>query len=132
MRSMPFARKSTLWLFALLAIAGRSASADDAASYQVKPLSEEQAKEYQLDAGFYKKSTQVEGILIATSAGVSDLAHLEAAYQFAMIMKSIKPQIARRIRDKKVLCLLIGHQELTSELPQFASKKTGKELDFYN
>ena len=31
-----------------------------------------------------------------------------------------------------MLCLLIGHDELTSQLPQFASNNTGEELDFYN
>ena len=132
MRNTQLARQPALWLIALCIVAARAASADDAASYRVKPLSDEVAKEYQLDTGFYKKCTQVEGILIATSDGVSDLAQLEAAYQFGTIMKSIKPAIAQRIRDKQVLCLLIGHKELTSQLPQFKSKKTGKELDFYN
>ena len=98
----------------------------------VKSLSEEQAAEYDLDPGFYTKATMSEGILIATSEEVSDLAHLEAAYQFGMIMKRINPDIAERIREQKVLCLLIGHEELTSQLPQFASEKTGEELDFYN
>ena len=31
-----------------------------------------------------------------------------------------------------MLCVLIGHDELTSELPQFNTDKTGEELDFYN
>ena len=132
MRSLRITGCTTICLVALLAIDASTVSADDAAAYQVKPLSDELAKEYKLDADFYKKSTQVEGILIATSDGVSDLAHLEAAYQFGTIMRSIKPEIAQRIRDKKVLCLLIGHKELTSQLPQFKSKKTGRELDFYN
>lgn len=103
-----------------------------AAEYAVQKLSDDQATEYDLDASFYRKVTPVEGILIATSEKVSDLAHLEAAYQFGMIMQRISPPIAQRIRDEKVLCILIGHKELTSELPQFASQKTGKELDFYN
>ena len=47
-------------------------------------------------------------------------------------MQSIDQKVAQRIRDRKVLCILIGHEELTSELPQFKSKKTGKELAFYN
>jgi hypothetical protein len=106
-----------------------AANADE---YSVGALSDEQAAEYDLAPSFYKKVTPVEGILIATSEQVSDLAHLEAAYQFGMIMQRISEPIAQRIRDKKVLCILIGHQELTSQLPQFASKKTGKELDFYN
>ena len=63
---------------------------------------------------------------------VSDHTHLEAAYQFDMVMKTISPAVARRIRDKKVLCVLVGHDELTSDVPQFKSDKTGKELDFYN
>jgi len=101
-------------------------------AYEVKPLGEAAAKEYGLDMSFYKKCTAVEGILIATSERVSDHAHLEAAYQFGMIMKSIDPNVARRIRDRKVLCLLIGNEELTSDLPQFPTEKTGEELDFYN
>ena len=31
-----------------------------------------------------------------------------------------------------MLCILIGHHEFTSDLPQFGSEKKGKELDFYN
>ncbi len=101
-------------------------------AHEVKPLSEAQAKEYKLDSKFYKKATVVEDVLIATSERVSDLAHLEAAYQFEMIIKSIDQDVARRVRDRKVLCVLIGHGELTSQLPQFTSDKTGKELDYYN
>jgi hypothetical protein len=99
---------------------------------QVKPVSAEQAAEYKLDPNFFKKGTLVQDILIATSTNVSDFTHLEAAYQFDMVMKSIRPEIAQRIRDRKVLCVLVGHKELTSDVPLFASEKTGKELDFYN
>ncbi len=106
-------------------LAGQSA-------YQVKPLSEAQAREYKLDTGFYKKATVVQDILIATSAKVADLAHKETAYQFDMLMRSIKPEIAEQIRKKRVLCILIGHDELTSQFPQFTTDKKGKELDFYN
>ncbi|MDG1833479.1 MAG: hypothetical protein P8J63_09665, partial [Verrucomicrobiota bacterium] len=106
-------------------LAGQSA-------YQVKPLTETQAREYKLDTGFYKKATVVQDILIATSAKVADLAHKETAYQFDMLMRSIKPEIAEQIRKKRVLCILIGHDELTSQFPQFATDKKGKELDFYN
>jgi hypothetical protein len=63
---------------------------------------------------------------------VSDLVHLEAAYLFNQVMSDIKPQIAQRIRDQKVLCILVGHAEMVSDMPQFSSDKTGKELDFYN
>ena len=101
-------------------------------AYQVKPLTETQAREYKLDTGFYKKATVVQDILIATSAKVADLTHKETAYQFDMLMRSIKPEIAEQIRKKRVLCLLIGHDELTSQLPQFTTDKNGKELDFYN
>ena len=101
-------------------------------AYQVKPLTETQAREYKLDTGFYKKATMVQDILIATSAKVADLTHKETAYQFDMLMRSIKPEIAEQIRKKRVLCLLIGHDELTSQLPQFTTDKKGKELDFYN
>ena len=102
------------------------------AIYEVKPLTESQASEYKLDTSFYRKATLVQDILIATSVKVSDVAHQETAYQFDMLMRSMKPGIAERIRKKKVLCLLIGHDELTSQRPQFITEKKGEELDFYN
>ncbi len=103
-----------------------------ALAHEVKPLSPEQAKAYNLDTEFYKKSLMVQDILIATSERVSDHAILESAYQFDEVMKNINPDVAKRIRERKVLCILIGHKELTSDVPQFATKKTGKDLDFYN
>ena len=117
-------------IYFILLTAGFGFSAQ--AEYEVKPLTESQAREYKLDTGFYRKATQVQDILIATSAKVSDLAHQETAYQFDMLMRSMKPGIAERIRKKRVLCLLIGHDEFTSQLPQFTTNKKGEELDFYN
>ena len=102
------------------------------AVYQVNPVTPEQAKAYELDTSFYAKGTLVQGIFIATSPRVSDHAHREAAYQFDMLMRTLAPRVAERIRKRKVLCILIGHQEFTSDLPQFGSDKKGKELDFYN
>ena len=101
-------------------------------AHEVKPLTKDQCEEYELDPGFYKKGTRVQDILIATSEKVSDFAHLEAAYQFEMIMKSIDREVAQRVRERKVLCLLVAHNELTSDTPQFKTDKKGKELDFYN
>ena len=101
-------------------------------AHEVKPLAAGQLEEYKLDPAFYKKGTWVEDILIATSEKVSDAAHLEAAYQFEMMMKSIIPEVAQRVRERKVLCILVAHNEVTSEVPQFTTDKTGKELDFYN
>jgi len=101
-------------------------------AHEVKPLSAELAKEYDLDPSFFKKGTMVQDILIATSEKVPDYAHLEAAYLFDRIMKDLRPDIAQRIRDNKLLCILVAHDELTSDVPQFKSDKTGKELDFYN
>lgn len=100
-------------------------------SFKIQPVSQEQAREYKL-AAFYKKATLVQNILIATSDKVSDYAHLEAAYQFDKVMNNLKPDVAQRIRDKKVLCILVGHAEMVSDLPQFPSDKKGRELDFYN
>ena len=117
-------------IYFVLLTAGFGFSAQ--AEYEVKPLTESQAREYKLDTGFYRKVTLVQDILIATSAKVSDLAHQETAYQFDMLMRSMKPGIAERIRKKRVLCLLIGHDEFTSQLPQFTTNKKGDELDFYN
>jgi hypothetical protein len=113
----------------LLLLLASTVSAD---AYEVNPITDEQAAEYELDKSFYKKCTHVQGILIATSDQVSDHAHLESAYLFDKVMSSIDPEVSRRIRDRKVLCILIGHKELTSKLPQFATDKTGKKLDFYN
>jgi len=103
-----------------------------AAAYEVNPITEELATEYKLDRKFYQKGTLVQDILIATSERVADHTHREAAYQFDMIMKTINPEVAQRIRDKKVLCILVAHDELTSDVPQFKSEKTGQELAFYN
>jgi hypothetical protein len=104
----------------------------NAAPHKVEALNDELAKEYDLDQSFYAKTTKVQGILIATSKKVPDTTHLEAAYLFDRMMSELKKPIADRIREKDVLCLLVGHDELTSDLPQFKQNKTGKELDFYN
>ncbi len=127
----PFTRKTFLSLFAGWVLGCASLHVAHV-PLQVKPVSGEQAAEYKLDPNFFKKGTLVQDILIATSTNVSDFTHLEAAYQFDMVMKSIRPEIAQRIRDRKVLCVLVGHKELTSDVPMFASEKTDKELDFYN
>ena len=100
--------------------------------YNPQSLSKADSKKYKLDPKFYKKTTEVQNILIASSANVSDTAHRETAYLFDLMMQKIKPDIAQRIRDKELLCILVAWNELTSDVPQFASKKTGKELDFYN
>ncbi|NQU21032.1 MAG: hypothetical protein HQ567_07085 [Candidatus Nealsonbacteria bacterium] len=132
MRSPCLASKSVVRSFILAAIVATAPSSSAIAAGEIKPPTDAQAKEYELDASFYKKCTMVQGILIATSDRVSDHTHREAAYQFDAIMKRIDPQVAQRVRDRKVLCILIGHSELTSEIPQFTTDKTGKELDFYN
>ena len=132
MRSPCSACKSAVGPFILLAIAAAAFSLPHAAAYEIKPLTDEQAEQYQLDTSFYKKCTMVQDILIATSEHVSDYAHREAAYQFDMIVKRIDPAVAQRAGDRKVLCILIGHEELTSDVPQFTTDKTGKELDYYN
>ena len=100
--------------------------------HEVKPLSKNLSEQYDLDPNFYAKTTMVQEILVATSEKVSNTTHLETAYLFDRMMRDLKPEIAQRIREAKVLCLLVGHDELTSDLPQFKSNKTGKELDFYN
>ena len=126
------AYKLVFGLVVLLTGAWPAVGAPGAGAPEVKPLAQKLAREYKLNTDFYTRSTMVQNVLIATSSRVSDHAHLEAAYQFDMIMKSIDAKVARRIRDRGVLCLLIGHKEFTSDLPQFASDKKGKDLDFYN
>ncbi|QDU95806.1 3-keto-disaccharide hydrolase [Lignipirellula cremea] len=102
------------------------------AERKIQPPSKQEAAHYKLDPSFFQKCTRVQDILIAASSEVSDDAIREAAYQFDRIMQNIEPEVARRIREREVLCLLIGHAEFTSDLPQFATTKTGKDLDFYN
>jgi hypothetical protein len=115
-----------------LALLSAGAGCRTPVPYHIAPPTAEDAETYKLDPAFYKKTTRVQGILIASSDRVSDFAHFETAYQFDMVMRCLVPEVARRIRDRKVLCLLVGHAELTSDMPQFATTKTGKELDFYN
>ncbi|MCG8511051.1 MAG: hypothetical protein MI741_17660, partial [Rhodospirillales bacterium] len=121
-----------LILGALVLHAACALAPADEATYAVTPLTEATAKAYDLDTDFYKKCIEVQDILIATSDRVNDLALKETAYLFDMMMSNINPDVAQRVRERKVLCIIIGHDELTSELPQFATDKTGKELDFYN
>lgn len=131
MHNSSFRQCSAVLVFgtALLAFASITVAGE---VFRIQPVTEEQASQYKLDVAFFKKCTLVQNILIATSTNVSDYTHLEAAYQFDMVMKSIRPEVAQRIRDRQVLCVLVGHKELTSQVPMFASDKTGKELDFYN
>jgi hypothetical protein len=116
--------------FSLLLVA--CATADESTPTTVQPPTDAQLEEYKLDPSFYKKAMLVQDILIAASDRVSNDTIREAGYQFDMVMKSIAPEVAQRIRENRVLCILIGHEELTSDLPQFATNKTGKDLDFYN
>ncbi len=117
-------------LFAVTVIFAGSLSS--AAEFQVKPITEEQSKKYTLDQTFYKKGRSFKNILIATSDKVPDVTHLEGAYLFDQLMKLARPDVAERVRERKVLCILLGHSEQVSELPQYKSDKMGKELDFYN
>jgi hypothetical protein len=103
-----------------------------ATAHQVGTLSSDVAEEYRLDPAFFKKTTEVSDILIATSERVSDATHREAAYLFGKMMDNIHPDVARRIRDRKVLCIIAAHDEMTSDIPNFKSDKTGRELAFYN
>ena len=100
------------------------------AGFETKPLTEKQLKTHKLEGKFFKKGTEVEGILIATSDRVSDYAHAESAYLFGKIMQSIDKKVADRIREKRVLCILIGHDELTSDVPQFRTKK-GQGIEIF-
>ncbi len=103
-----------------------------AGAHEVKPISGTQASEYKLEPSFYQKGVLVQDILIATSRQVADHTLLEAAYQFDNVMKTIKPDVAGRIRERKVLCVLVAKDELTSDIPQFKSDKKDRELAFYN
>lgn len=103
-----------------------------ASPYEVRSLSEQQATDYQLDPVFFKKATVVHDMLIATSEGVSDFAHLETAWIFDNIMKNLHHDVAKRIRERRMLCIIAAHNEFTSDIPQFRTDKTGSDLAFYN
>ena len=45
------------------------------------------------------------------------------------MLKNTRADIAQRVSDNAVLCILVAWNELTSEVPQFTTKKTGKEED---
>ena len=107
-------------------------AADETNEYAIAPPTADQLERYRLDEAFYRKCCRVQGIFIATSQNVSDLAIKEAAYQFDQVMRRINADIAVRIRERNVLCVLVGHDEFTSDVPQFQTDKTGKDLDFYN
>jgi len=115
----------TITLFTLAFAAAES-------GYEVLPLTPEQAKEYDLDPGFFKKATVVQDMLITTSERVPDYVHLETAWIFENMMRDMDPDVARRIRERNVLCIIAAHDEMTSEIPQFQTDKTGDELAFYN
>ena len=72
------------------------------AAFQVHPVSEAQAADYKLSTNFFKKATLVQNILIATSAKVSDVTILEAAYQFDQVMKTIRDRKSTRLNSSHV------------------------------
>ena len=88
-------RRFALVLLAAAPLLGAQVQAA-APAFPVQPISEAQAAEYQLDGKFFRKATLVQDILIATSEKVSDFTHREAAYQFDMVMKTLRPEIAQR------------------------------------
>jgi hypothetical protein len=98
----------------------------------ITPPTPEQIGYYGLEPKFYKKALVVQGILIATSDRVSDVCILEGGYLFDTLLDSINPEVAARVREKKLLCLLLAHDERTSDLPHFQSDLTGEALDFSN
>lgn len=101
-------------------------------THSVKPISEIEARDYQLDSQFFRKTTQAAGILIASSNRVSDIAFQEAAHRIARIMEGMATPVAKKIHQGKVRCVLLGRDELTSDLPQFATDKKGDDLDLYH
>jgi hypothetical protein len=122
----------TWWTVCLLMACAGVAALAEGSTFEVRPVSDEVAQDYALDRAFYKKCTIVQDILVATSGKVSDTTHQEVAYLFDRMMRDVKPEIAKRIRDQKVLCIVAAHDEQVSDIPQFRSDKTGKDLDFYN
>lgn len=116
----------------LLSAAFAALSVSPLAAAAVRPLEAALAEQYGLDPDFYKKATMAEGVLIATSEKVCDFAHLEAAYQFGRVMQHVREDVAERIREAGVLCIIVAHDELTSDVPQFRTDKTGRDLDFFN
>lgn len=125
-------QKNIFPAFCVFVILSFALQSSDETSTVVRSITAAEASEYKLDTAYYKKCAVAQNILIATSDKVSDFAIREAAYQFDKVMSTVVPAVAQRIRDKKLLCVLVGHSEQVSDIPQFKSDKTGKELDLYN
>jgi hypothetical protein len=121
-------RLNRIFLIATLALLSRASLAGE----KITSLTTELTQDYKLDVNFYKKYAITDNILIAASDKVSDHAIVETAYLFHKVMECVKPEIAARVREQKVLCILIGYSEQLSEHPEFHTSKTGKELDLYN
>ncbi|MBX2851049.1 MAG: hypothetical protein KTR15_04800 [Phycisphaeraceae bacterium] len=67
--------------------------------YPLTPPTAEQAAYYGLDAGFYRKSILVQGILIATSENVRDYALKESAYFFDKLWAPYWERLAKKYPD---------------------------------
>jgi len=119
-------------MLALLLPSPARADEEQGKDFTLSAPSEKDCEYFGLDPAFYTKSIRVQDIFITSSAKVNDYALKESAYLFEKLMSSLDPAVAQRIRDKKVLCIVLGATEQLSEMPQFATQKTGEELDYYN
>jgi hypothetical protein len=124
--------KLPLYLAPALLVMMTVAAFGQPSEHQVEPIDAEFAEQYDLDRSFYKKHTSIEGIEIVSSNNVPDHAHREAAFLIDKMMGDLRPDIAERIRKAGVLYLLLGSDELPSDVPELNPDVTGDELDYYN
>ena len=107
-----------LVLVSLIAsIASAEAPDDKKARYPVTAP----PKKLKLDP-FYKKYTEAGGYPIVASAGVSDFALKEAAY-LVDLMLARRPDVRKAMIDSGSRLIVIGHNEFTTDIPEYARMK---------
>ncbi len=68
---------------------------------------------------FHAKSTSAHGFPIVASAAVSDFALLEAAYLVDALLAA-RPDVRRALIESGARLCILGHDEYTTDLPEFA------------
>jgi len=71
---------------------------------------------------FYKKYTEAGGYPIVASGNVSDFALKEAAY-LVDLMLARRPDVRKAMIDSGSRLIVIGHNEFTTDIPEYARMK---------
>lgn len=77
---------------------------------------------------FYKKHLDLDGFAIVSSEKVNDYALKEAAYLIKQVLQN-RPDILEKLAEKKVRFVVIGYDELTTQIPEYSTLKPSKFWD---